>query len=666
MSKRKTLLSLFSLISILGLGLVSCNNEVPIKGDQGEQGPIGPAGENGNDGKDGSIIHTGQGKPSNTLGKDTDLYIDSNTGDLYTKENGSWSLTMNIKGEDGKDGQYGQNGSNGSSGSNGNTAWSNTILPSKDGYITVSSGSNYVGDDVTFTFTPNDSSIISSLTTDNVVWKVNNEEYSESSQNPLSITLQMQKGGYVVSCELASINSVSTEKELLNSLSNLNDGLNIIELDDDITIKGTDLEEIEDTNKSGISLFSNSISKFKNSNEENFENKIEYGYFNLGINPEAEVVIKGKGNQINRTLAFPMLFIDGMVKSLTFQNLNLVVTFNYGNISTDVVNEFNFFNCEYVENLHFKNINFKISWDYAKNNWPLQRMYFLNSLYTLSIEIDNFKGDKASANLFGNFIDSNKCPFINNIDVKNTEIYCSTFIKYNPQDYYCNLDVNVKNTDIYIVTNLYGIRSIFSSNIGNMPKDSTEKYRLNLNIEESSVNQYWDETFTGYQMGGMTNKVISFINGGMLDHAIRKNPDLAFVKDDDFLTFEPSDYYYMDCSEVFINLKNFTVYGNKLKSTEGFESIAYPIVKTKMGNFDDSRYPKCGNVYYWMENMFEYATGRLKPSLIHLGTNLTIVCPECNENEDLYWANERKLDLYPHLTINGKEISPQDYVLLGE
>lgn len=70
-------------------------------------------------GKDRSIIHTGEGKPSDILDNDTDLYIDSNTGDLYIKKSGSWSLTMNIKGEDCKDGQDGQKGNNGSSSSNG-------------------------------------------------------------------------------------------------------------------------------------------------------------------------------------------------------------------------------------------------------------------------------------------------------------------------------------------------------------------------------------------------------------------------------------------------------------------------------------------------------------------------------------------------------------------
>ena len=49
MQKRKLLLSLVALCSIVGMGITSCNNE-PVQGPQGEQGPVGPqgpAGENG-------------------------------------------------------------------------------------------------------------------------------------------------------------------------------------------------------------------------------------------------------------------------------------------------------------------------------------------------------------------------------------------------------------------------------------------------------------------------------------------------------------------------------------------------------------------------------------------------------------------------------------------
>ena len=76
MKKKKLFLSLFALCSIVGMGITSCNNQGeqgPI-GPEGPQGPEGPAGENGEDGQDGSLILTGEGKPGDTLGKDTDIY----------------------------------------------------------------------------------------------------------------------------------------------------------------------------------------------------------------------------------------------------------------------------------------------------------------------------------------------------------------------------------------------------------------------------------------------------------------------------------------------------------------------------------------------------------------------------------------------------------------
>ena len=62
-----------------------------LKGDKGDTGETGDKGETGN-----SFL-TGVGKPSNSLGNDGDLYIDTETTDLYKKENGEWKkiLTLN-------------------------------------------------------------------------------------------------------------------------------------------------------------------------------------------------------------------------------------------------------------------------------------------------------------------------------------------------------------------------------------------------------------------------------------------------------------------------------------------------------------------------------------------------------------------------------------------
>lgn len=66
------------------------------KGDQGDQGPAG---------KDGTSVLTGNGSPSNTLGSNGDSYIDLYTWNYYVKENNSWVLKGNIKGNNGDNGQ---------------------------------------------------------------------------------------------------------------------------------------------------------------------------------------------------------------------------------------------------------------------------------------------------------------------------------------------------------------------------------------------------------------------------------------------------------------------------------------------------------------------------------------------------------------------------------
>ncbi len=62
---------------------------------------------NGIDGKNGSQIYTGQGKPSNNVGSVGDIYIDSISGDLYSKGESGWIKTGNIKGATGDNGADG-------------------------------------------------------------------------------------------------------------------------------------------------------------------------------------------------------------------------------------------------------------------------------------------------------------------------------------------------------------------------------------------------------------------------------------------------------------------------------------------------------------------------------------------------------------------------------
>ena len=203
MQKKKLFLSLFALCSIVGMGITSCNNQGE-QGPIGPEGPEGPAGENGEDGQDGSLILTGEGKPGDTLGKDSDIYIDSKTGDLYQKENGTWTLVMNIKGEDGED------GSSGSSGSDGQTAWSNTILPTEGGYLTTSIGSGVVGTTFTVNAYPNSGHYLDKL---EVVDKDGNTSsltftLDETTNVVVSESITMKEGGYVIAASFKNLSEL--------------------------------------------------------------------------------------------------------------------------------------------------------------------------------------------------------------------------------------------------------------------------------------------------------------------------------------------------------------------------------------------------------------------------------------------------------------------------
>ena len=110
-SKKKLMAVLSSLIT---LGILSgCSLQGP-KGDKGEQGTAGidgSDGKDGKDGKDGSQIYTGPGSPVNVVkGEKGDIYIDTNTGDMYCYGTLGWVKTGNIKGNDGKNGNDGKDG----------------------------------------------------------------------------------------------------------------------------------------------------------------------------------------------------------------------------------------------------------------------------------------------------------------------------------------------------------------------------------------------------------------------------------------------------------------------------------------------------------------------------------------------------------------------------
>ena len=70
-------------------------------GATGPQGPEGSQGPQGVPGSDGTSLINGHGVPSDSLGNDGDSYIDLDTWNFYTKTNGVWVISGNIKGEPG-------------------------------------------------------------------------------------------------------------------------------------------------------------------------------------------------------------------------------------------------------------------------------------------------------------------------------------------------------------------------------------------------------------------------------------------------------------------------------------------------------------------------------------------------------------------------------------
>ena len=85
-----------------------------------ENGIWKPAGNiRGPKGDDGKDILNGKTDPTSEIGKDGDKYVNTETGDIFVKENGTWKSAGNIKGPKGDKGENGTNGTDGRDGTNG-------------------------------------------------------------------------------------------------------------------------------------------------------------------------------------------------------------------------------------------------------------------------------------------------------------------------------------------------------------------------------------------------------------------------------------------------------------------------------------------------------------------------------------------------------------------
>lgn len=104
-------------------------------------GATGPAGSPG------AVWRVAAGVPSNSLGIDGDLYLNSASGNVYLRATGTYSVVANIKGSTGATGAAGSNGSNGTNGATwrtGSGVPSNGTGVDGDLYLRTSNGDVYV------------------------------------------------------------------------------------------------------------------------------------------------------------------------------------------------------------------------------------------------------------------------------------------------------------------------------------------------------------------------------------------------------------------------------------------------------------------------------------------------------------------------------------------
>ena len=140
------------------------------RGQDGAQGPAGrdgrdgAAGRDGRDGRDGKDVLNGKVNPEPKQGKDGDKYVNTETGDVFVKNNGTWEKEGNIKGPKGDKGAQGVQGERGQDGAQGPRGPQGEVGPQgpkgEDGKtpeVTVKPGKDGNSSDITFTVPGKDS-----------------------------------------------------------------------------------------------------------------------------------------------------------------------------------------------------------------------------------------------------------------------------------------------------------------------------------------------------------------------------------------------------------------------------------------------------------------------------------------------------------------------------
>ena len=100
-------------------GLQGRDGREGIQGPAGRDGRDGAAGRDGRDGRDGKDVLNGKVNPEPKQGKDGDKYVNTETGDVFVKNNGTWEKEGNIKGPKGDKGEKGLQGERGQDGAQG-------------------------------------------------------------------------------------------------------------------------------------------------------------------------------------------------------------------------------------------------------------------------------------------------------------------------------------------------------------------------------------------------------------------------------------------------------------------------------------------------------------------------------------------------------------------
>ena len=507
MRKNKLFLSLIAVCSIVGMGITSCNSE-PVQGPQGEQGPVGPqgpAGENGENGEDGSLILHGEGKPADTLGKDTDVYIDSKTGDLYQKENGSWTLVMNIKGEDGQDGHDGSDGLNGSNGEDGKTAWSNTILPSEDGYILPSLGSATVGETVTFTFVPNSNSEGTDLS--KVIWTINGEKMLGNDDG--TISKNMIEGGYVVSAYIEEnlTETVTTKEQLETTINSIKTNQTaIIPISGDISLDNLNLNAPSGVTGASLTL--------------------------LGTNNESNIDLNNVGT------------INGF-KDVTLENIDLNVKGAEG-----ITDDYSWvINCN-ADDLTLSNVNIDVDDNIDKK---------LDIIYTYgkNITLNNVKTNKDDADegrlesIVEVITTSN--PALENITIKDSELYGSEVLQC--QKIGPNFKFNLDNSYIYTTSTI----GFFFADYGlSNPDEVKISFNLNNSEYESADPSKFASLIQFNSWGSLNNYTGDYSKESLENYIKSESEENKIFKDTGFNG---------NLSNLKINANNFTLNKKKITPT---------------------------------------------------------------------------------------------------